>query len=362
MKKSLLMLLAGSLIFGGVTTSCGFFGSEAYSISDVTSKLNEDGTTTITITFTDEANMPPYSFTIPKGNGIKDIQAVHDVENEIVKITISFTDPTVKDYVITVPVINGNGIKEIIEEVDEATGDKFMVIKFSDGRPDLRLLIPKGDQGVGIKSLTPTYNDDKTILLTIEFDDGTKTEVTIPAPKDGVSVSTINVEVDPVTGKNKITFMLSDGSSQDIFIDRATVWYSGEDDPTLVPDFGFIGDFYFETVHYIIYKKTEIGWEVIANLGSAVISKKYEVKFNLNDTLDGGVHANFVEGGKSTYQIPEGRTFSSIGLTVPLASRTGYDFKGWYTSTQLNPTLGAFTDMTPVYSSLNLWAIWEKIA
>lgn len=358
MKLKGIILLTGALLTGTIT-SCGFFGDESYSIKNVESVLNDNGSTTVTIQFTDGADMPDYTFTIPQSNGIKDVKAEHDAANEKVVITISFTEASVEDYIIEVPIISGNGISEITEKKDKQTGETKMVISFTDGRPDVEITIPNGERGVGIKSITPTYNEDRTVLLTIEFDDGVIQEVLIPAPLDGVGIAFISSSIDPATGKTKIVFSLTDGSSQEIFVERAATWHSGYYNPNNIEEFGYVGDFYFEKTHYMIYEKTTNGWELIANLGESTSVKKRIVTFNLND--EDGIHADFVEGSLKSYEILEGRNFISTGIEMPLATREGYKFNGWYTSSIVGPTTGLFTDLTPVFSDIQLWANWIKL-
>ena len=362
MKKSAIFLLSSALLFGALGTSCSsFMGSDAYSIENVTSKLNSDGSTTVTIEFTDESDTPDYTFTIPGGNGIKDVVAVTDLENSVVKVTIIFTDPSLKDYVVNLPIVKGPGIESITEGVDEGTGEKVMIISFTDDRPDVKFPLPQGEKGLGIKEIRSEVQEDRTVKVEIEFDDGNITNLTIPAPLDGVGIKTISVEVDVETGKNKLIFELSDGTRQEVLVDRATVWYSGTDDPNTIPDLGFNGDFYFESIHYIIYKKTSGVWMEIANLGSASISVKHTVTFDLNDRYDGGGRAQFVSGYKNEYSIPDGRYFAALGYEMPLATRAGYKFNGWYRTANINSTSGAFTDTTPIFRSDKLFANWIKL-
>lgn len=361
MKKSAIFLLSSALLFGTLGTSCSsFMGSDAYSIENVTSKLNNDGSTTVTIEFTDGSGTPDYTFTIPMGNGIKDVVAVNDLENSIVKVTISFTDPSIEDYVVNLPIVKGPGIESITEGIDEATGNKVMIISFTDDRPDVKFPLPQGEKGLGIKEIRSEIQDDRTVKVEIEFDDGNITNLTIPAPLDGVGVKTITVEVDVDTGKNKLIFELSDGTRQEVLIDRATIWYSGSDDPNSMDAFGFNGDFYFETIHYIIYQKSAGVWIQVANLGGASISTKHTITFDLNDKFDGGPHAKFTSG-ETSYAIPEGWYFAALGYEMPLASREGYKFNGWYRTALTNPTSGAFTDTTPIYRSEKLFANWIKL-
>ena len=370
MKKRGIFLLTSALIFGTLSvTSCNsFFGSEAYSIQEVTTNTNDDGSIKVTIKYTDGANMPDYSFNIPKGydgNGIADIKSELIPDKQLIRIIVKFTDKNFKDYIIEVPVLNGPGIKEITESVISETGEKVMIISFTDDRPDVSIKLPKGDKGVGIKKIENNMNEDGSMHIDVILDDGTTIPLDMPKPNDGIGIENIEISVDNLTGKNIINFVMTDGSNKKVEIDRATVWYDGALSPDSsnneVAKNAQVGDFYFESVHYIIYKKVSNisgkEWKIIANLGSASVSQKYVVKFNLND--QDGEKAEIINNAPISREIPVGRTFLSEGFDLPLAYRKGYDFLGWYTKSEYNPTLGRFTDLTPVYSEMNLFACWS---
>lgn len=365
MKKLGILALSGALLFSGIATSCAsFMGNDPYSIENVASVLNPDGSTTVTIEFTEGADVPDYTFTLPKGtegNGIENITSKLDENGERIIVTINYTSPDVEDTVIYVPVIEGPGIKSLTEEYDE-DGNKILVFTFTDGRPDFKVTIPKGDTGAGIKNIT--WNTDEATRITnvtISFDDGRdELNFVIPAPLDGVGIKEISIEPDPLTGDNIMIFIMTDDSEMKVSFPRATQWYSGSSDPNLNPALGLTGDYYFETEHLIIYQKSGDTWYEVANLGSATTSTKYKVTFNLNDRTDGGPLASFDVNDKSTYEVFSGRNFFQMGYSVPVPIRTGYTFKGWYTKSEYNVTLGAFTDMVNVFSDMNLYAHWTK--
>jgi uncharacterized repeat protein (TIGR02543 family) len=63
------------------------------------------------------------------------------------------------------------------------------------------------------------------------------------------------------------------------------------------------------------------------------------------------------------YRVERGSYFSADGNgDIPIPTRPGYKFMGWYTKRSVNPaTMSPFTDFTPVFSDLTLYAIWEEI-
>ena len=66
-------------------------------------------------------------------------------------------------------------------------------------------------------------------------------------------------------------------------------------------------------------------------------------------------------GSLISYEIECGNYFGASGYQLPMPTRNGFNFKGWYlvkTPTVIN---GAFTDVTPVLSDLKLYAVWENI-
>ena len=46
---------------------------------------------------------------------------------------------------------------------------------------------------------------------------------------------------------------------------------------------------------------------------------------------------------------------------MPVPFSEGYKFIGWCSKPTQSQTAGFFTDLTPVYDDLVLYAIWEKI-
>ena len=68
-------------------------------------------------------------------------------------------------------------------------------------------------------------------------------------------------------------------------------------------------------------------------------------------------------GSNLTYAVTRNTYFTDNGYdAIPVPTRAGYKFVGWYRSRTVTATSGAFTDLTPILSDLTLYAQWEKIS
>jgi uncharacterized repeat protein (TIGR02543 family) len=68
------------------------------------------------------------------------------------------------------------------------------------------------------------------------------------------------------------------------------------------------------------------------------------------------------EGSYLSYKVIRNTYFTDNGYdAIPIPTREGYKFLGWYKTRTINATSSAFTDFTPILSNLNLYACWEKI-
>ena len=92
--------------------SCGsFFGDAELKISSITSDLLADGSTRVTISYTN-TDIEPHVFIIPKseagapgrdGNGISDITYKHNDATGKTNVIITFTDATMTPVSFSVP-------------------------------------------------------------------------------------------------------------------------------------------------------------------------------------------------------------------------------------------------------------------
>ena len=168
MKKfKILLILILSLCF--LLTSCGsFFGTEdeALQIYSIDSELQEDGSTKITITYSNEDKSPDVFF-IPKGdkgedgvigNGIKSIKYEPSEDGMSTTLIVEYTDSEVKDTKFTIP--NGVSVTGVEYKLDSATKNTLMYLTYSNGEKSKAITILKGSDGNGINSYELIKNDD----------------------------------------------------------------------------------------------------------------------------------------------------------------------------------------------------------
>lgn len=363
MKKLLRSLLLSTVLFGSLTlTSCSsFFGQDmaGYTIQDVATEQLANGDIQVTITYVNE-EQEPYVFIVPKGEdgvvgkdgtGIKEIKVEKD-ENLNQIITIIYTDDTKEPVSYVVPSVVS--IVDVTSEKDEETGNEIITIHYSDGTKSNPITLPAGKDGVGIESIEHFINMDFSVSLTIKLSSGTDYNIVIPAPikgeqgEEGRGISSI---VSSPNGDDyTLTINYTDGTSDTLPFARPNKWFSEACEPS--SEYGIDGDLWFNLNDSSIYHKENGVWINIINL-SENTTIKYTVRFDAN----GG---NLPFGTQISYQVVSGKYFSSTGYSIPIPTKDGSIFKGWYTSKSINPTIGCFTDLTPVCSDLTLYAIWEN--
>lgn len=361
MKKKILTFLCFIFMTFGMFTGCSGFIAEDESliITSITSEVLEDGRTMVIITYADE-ELEPAIFYIPKGdkgetgeegNGIKEITHELDERTNTIKVTITFTDPTIEP--ITYTLENGVSIKSLEEIVDE-DGNVSFVIHFSDGTSSEPVSVPKGEDGMSIVGYDQYINEDGSISLMFFLSDGSSYVCDIPAPQkgdDGRGIVAIVGTTDELY--YYVTFTYSDNTTETIKFDKPepATWLTGTGTPG--SSLGKNGDFYFDTARKDIYTKIDGVWIKVVDFEDSETRYTVEFDFNADD-------AYFPEGyGYSNYySIKAGNNFASEPCLVPIPERPNYTFEGWYTTP--NPTVvnGAFTDLTPVSSDLKLYAKW----
>ena len=361
-------------------TSCtgGFFKSDVVMIEDIIATTLSDGNIRLTITFTDDSH-EPVSVTIPQGktgNGIESIQQELSADGTYTTVTITYTDDNMDP--VSFDIANGVSISSIEQLLDEdgnilidEDGNSTLQIKLSNGEI-LTFDIPKGDpgkDGTSISGVTSTIDEETgDIVLTITYSDPLQEPsiIRIPAPSNGANGNNLeSITFTQEDGMYQITFTLFNGVEET----RTTVqfpvpasWYSGSGAPNIS---GVEGDLYFNESNYTIYKYSNGRWVLIADLDNSGLTDTHSVSFNLN--AEGDESAKFISQDDSLVQtafedIPNGRYFACLDYKMPLASRDNYEFMGWYTSpTYDNPTIGMFTDTTPIYQDMILYAHWEAI-
>lgn len=353
--------------------SSSFFGKpqeESLQIKEITTLEQEDGSIQITITYTDEEKEPTI-FSIPKaengdpgkdGVGIKDISYSLSEDGKSTIVTITYTDSNLAPTTISIP--NGVSITGTNYRIDEETGNTIITFIYSDGTTSNEIYIPegekgeKGEDGNSIIGYDQIVNDDGSVTLIFYFSQSEDVVVQIPAPQKGENGKGIaSIVSGEINNEYTMTITYTDGSVDTLKWakpEQPNRWYTGSEPANSL---GVDGDFYFDVYHHNIYVKQNGRWVLVVSLDTE--EETHIVRFNLNDSSS--EPANMPQGSLIEYQIPRGAYFAAAGYNIPIPTRNGYTFKGWYTQKVITPTTGCFTDLTPVFADLVLYAQWEKI-
>ena len=379
MKKIFKGLLVSLLLLTSTASLTSCFDEEAMEISTITTVTLENGDIQVIITYTDE-DTKPTTFVVPKGDagedgtGIQGIQLGEKTELNETLIYIKLTNGQ------SVPVAIPNGedgvsITGIEQRFDEETQCTYIKVAFSNGEYSEEYALPKGEpgkdgidgkDGIGIVEIIPTVNRDYSVTLTIVLTEGEPVEVLIPAPEkgdkgdDGKEISNIESEFDSKNDKYIFTVTYTDESKTIFDVSRQNKWFTEDRSP--LPTDGMNGDIWYDVTNQVISIKENNQWKEAINF-DILQSKTYDIRFELNDSkAEPGKMPNTILNYEIYEDFEEGCSFASERITVPVPTRDGYIFIGWYaTKDKLNPTHGAFTDMTPIMSDMTLYARWEKI-
>lgn len=362
MKKIILLII--SILLCVVLGGCGsFFGSdEPDMVTGITTEELENGRTKVTITYADE-NRAPDVFEIggARGNGIASIVTEEKDDGSGMELRIKFTDESAPD--VTFEITNGVSVIGVETEKDDETGNTYMYLKYSDGTLSDPIWLPKGDEGDGFIGYDNETFPDGSQRYTFHFREHDDVIVNIPAPEkgeEGRGIVSISPSEEEVEGKYVLIVTYSDGTTSDpIEFDKPldpNRWYNGG----TIPDgsLGKDGDYYFDIFHNTIYVKENNQWTLIVNLNQENIT--YTIRFELNDSI--AEPAQMPSDVLREYQVKKGTYFKDNGYNaIPIPTRVGYRFMGWYTSINITPTTGRFDDLTVIAGDLVLYACWEKI-
>ncbi len=372
MKKIITCLLVVCIAFCALTfASCGFFEEEALVIESITAKTETDGSTKITISYVDNV-APPVEFYIPKGEkgdlgyGITEVKHSVDSDGNNV-VTLVFDDEDIDDLTFTVK--NGKTIESITDlEQEEITERYFFRINYNDGTSDI-VYIPKGKDGNGIKDYVVEDVEGGGYKITFTFTDETFEPIVIdiPAPEKGetgVGIKENGVEAYMSEDGTKYVLKLSytDGRTEEISFGRTNQWLSGNGKPK--DSAGMPGDFYVDQQNDMIYfKDARRGWQVMFDL-DGLQDEDCVVTFDLN--AGGDENAKFPTNAAtdeyvpSVYYIRPGHSFYSSSETIPVPTRDGYTFVGWYTEpSNISVVDGALNSLTTIVCDMTLYACWK---
>ena len=364
MRKGILFLPSLALLL----SSCSLlFGEEqSYMIESVTSVVDQEGNTRVTITFREDAR-EDFVFTIPSGttgidgSTIKDVTA--KIEGEEIVLTIKVEGK--EDVTLRVPNLEGEDGRLITRLTigKDTDGNTTLTFLYSDGTESALLTLPKGEDGESASRLISSFEVEKEedgTKVTIHYQDQSEDTVFfLPDGRDGVTID--HVEITEVTSTSCVyTFTLSDGSTFDLPLPygRAQEWWRGMGEPS--PSQGEVGDFYLDIQSGDFYAKEEAGWTFLLTIDGYAAEEEpdyYSVTFD----AQGG---SLPSGAESvSYFVQEGERLSQriLGEQIGIPERGDDLFLGWYTSPTYDPNAGRFDDTTPVLRDLLLYA-WYDVA
>ena len=134
---------------------------------------------------------------------------------------------------------------------------------------------------------------------------------------------------------------------------HASTWLYGTSDPS--DSIGSEGDFYFNTSSGDIFVKKEVDevvtwvFQVHINGVATGFNEWYFVKLDPNG---GTIEENY----PSSYRVKPGTC-----LDLPLCTKEGYEFIGWYSDLELDVNSGQFTNTTPVFQDWTLYAQYKAL-
>ncbi len=345
MKKIIFIFI---LLFSFISlASCGEVDLEDVVLIDsIQSEVMNDGRTKVTIKYVNEDKEEDV-FYIPKGKdgtGISDFVYKINREDNTTDITFSFSDQF-DDYIVKVP--NGRGIENVLYTLDN-DGNTIMTLVFTDGTKSDPVKIEKGEMGTSVVGFETFTNDDESVEVILKYSDGSEYNlVTIPAPKKGdagLGIKGIVGETTP-EGNYQLYITYSDDTVSDpVIFDRPNTILHGTTPPGY--RLGLNGDLYYDESTKTFYYKSNDVWSSIFHFDNSISRKT--VKFV--------VDSETVLNGPQEIQIIENTSFATSGYNIPIPTKEGYVFEGWYYVNNPDPRInGKFLDTTIVYDNIRLY-------
>ena len=351
-----LMILIMIVFLGG----CGFTDTSTGRVISSIERVEVDGVVKMIIKYEDE-EYPDDDFVLPigpQGTGIETITVTNKENGSGKTVNIYLTD---QSEATSFDINDGVSISGIDSEMDNE-GNRYIWVCYSDQTTSEKMLIPKGEKGesgVGISGYDHKTNADGSQTFVFKYSDGSKVNVDIPAPNDGRGIK--NITSGEQGDLYILTINYTDNESQQITFNKPqdpNQWLSGSSKPS--NEVGKNGDYFFDKYHQIIYFKENGGWKEIIAFGTSQV--QFTITFNLND--DTTNPASMPDGSLIEYKVYKGTYFQDVSNgngEIPVPYRNGYRFLGWYRTKVTNANSAKFTDLTPVYSNLVLYAQWEIV-
>lgn len=384
MKTQLYRILAALLLISSLfLTGCGsFFQEEAIQISSVTDPVElPNGNILVEIYYVDDAR-PMTRIEVPKGKqgdkgtegrGIDKIDAVYNSEKKVTEILITYTDGGELPFEIP----DGVSVVNTTEPEYDENGDLCFYFKFSDKRISNKIILPKGETGNGIKNfVVNTEAEDGSVLVSIDLEEPvgeegeekkSHFEFSIPAGKEGKGIEKVEADIEGEFYYIAVWFTGDDLNDEEaatkLYFPRPkdpNQWYKLAGKPDA--NYGNTGDFSYDYVNKVIYQKDSGGWSEIVSFKTTDMT--YTVTFDVNATDGSVVWPDDYD--KMTYHIKAGTYFWDVvngNIQLPIPVRPGYTFGGWYLRAipedkKPDATMSVFTDLTPVFSNMTLYAYW----
>lgn len=355
-------------------SGCGFFGDGTMQIADITTQ-EKDGQLYLVVKYTDEFLEDDYFPLKPgkdgsQGNGIFDIYADDKIKPGYTVVTVKYTNTAQSDESFDIP--HGVSIENIevvpktdkdgnplVDENGELTGEEELLITFTSGKEPIRIPYNKPQDGKDGREIEIDKNETDIVWRYVgEDDESWKPITTIESlkGKDGSSINKIEVVEDGEGGYNLVV-TYTEGKEPEMIpfeqLKQPAQWHTGNNYPP--SNLGKIGDFYLDKTNAKIYQKQgENQWgEPIVDFGSP--NGEFDVYFIADKgTIKGSDHIR-VAYGNCVYNDEE---------SIPMVDAPdGYTFVGWFLTQ--SPKLeidGKFTDLTPVYKELKLYAYFEPLS
>lgn len=363
--KKLAVFLCSILLSISFLGSCGMT-TDSIEIESVKAVLNEEtGATIITIKYLDDIE-DPLVFEIPAGQqgvaglqgvGISRIETIFNEKNERTGIRIYFTDESLPPF--EAPFTDGKDGVSIKDVQSEIQADGSIKLTFLDDNNNVigaPVFVPSGTE---ITDITSNTLENGALEIKVFYSNGVEPiKFTLDAARGVRDIST-SLE----NNQYVITFTYTDGTTSTVSFDRPAAWLSGYGRPNHAN--GLNGDFYFDLATKLIYQKVNGVWGGNGN-GEEYVpiadlnpnNKKFTVKFVIEEEFT-------FSGAMQEYTFSAGESFATKKYSVPVATKTGYEFLGWYTipgTEILTVNHGRFTDLTPISGDLTLYAHWKKIS
>ena len=374
MKKTLMIILMGFVTFFLVGCNSFFAEEEAILIEKIEYiHMEEEGQTKIVVSYMNEDKKDDI-FYIPygvkgeqgepgqSGNGISSIDYTYNASGLTTEVVINYTDENVEPTTFNIP--DGRSVIGVRSDTDRATGNTVMYLQYSDKTESEAIVIRKGADGNSIIGYNYVKNEDLSVQITFQCSQSDDVVIDIPAPLQGEQGIGIDSMISSESDSEYIIVVnYTDGNTDTLKFNKPKDpcdWSTGSEKPS--SSYGKNGDFFFDTYHKVIYLKEDGSWVQVVDFNSA--DTVYTVQFNLNDSLSSP--ASMPPYSKFSYTV-KANSYFKVGENgkdngaIPIPTRTGYTFGGWYTDAEIKPTSGVFTNLTQVCDNITLYAPWSPI-